>query len=155
MDFSKPISMYGIGTLVPPHWWWLRLSEWLRSRPRSFMHLDKILPGFCRTCQMSTIFPKNSSELCTLTYHAMMNCDNHTISQYDIVCCDPSYLSESSSLDDQALVESTEKDSWTCRIQMVTSYQMFNLLACSRNVFFLSFWLQDCYLNEMHPQACW
>ena len=74
------------------------------------MHLDQILLGFYRTSRMSTILPKISFELCILMYHSMLNCDNHTISQYELVCCDSSYLSVSSSLDDQDLVESAKKD---------------------------------------------
>ena len=73
------------------------------------MHLDQILIGFCRTSWMSTIFPKKSSELCILMYHAMLNCDNHTIFWKELVCCNPSCLYEISSCDDQALVESSKK----------------------------------------------
>ena len=73
------------------------------------MQLDHILPRFCCICRMSKNFTKMSSEICTLTYHAMLNCDNHTISRYELVCGDPSCLSESYSSDDRALAESAEK----------------------------------------------
>ena len=68
---------------------------------------------------MSTIFPKMSFEICILSHHAMMN------------CCDPSYISKSSSFGDQALVDSAEKHSRTCQSRLRTSYRMLDMLACS------------------------
>ena len=76
------------------------------------MHLDQILPGFFWTSQMSTIFPQMYFELfCILMYHAMLNSENHNIFRHGLVRYDPSYLSESSSCDDQALAEPVEKGS--------------------------------------------
>ena len=80
---------------------------------------------------MSTIFPIMSFDLCILTYHAMLNCDNNTISRQDLACCDPSFIFGISSFDGQDLVESDEKGSSNCQSQLMTSCRMFNLLAFS------------------------
>ena len=62
-------------------------------------------------------FPKMSFEPCIQTCHAMMNCGNHTISQYGVVCYIPSFLSENNFFHGIALV------GW-----------MFNMSAWLRNV---------------------
>ena len=84
------------------------------------------------------IFSKNkmSFDICILMYHAMMNCDNHIISRQGDSFYVHFCLLKSASCDSLALVESFEKGALTYRSQMVTSCQMFELLAWSRKVFF-------------------
>ena len=71
------------------------------------------------------------SKLCILTYHAMMNYDNHTISWQVDACYVPFFLFESASCDSLAFAESTKKGVLTCQSRLVTSYRMFDVLAWS------------------------
>ena len=57
------------------------------------MFLDQIIPGFCRTSWRYKNFPKNYSDPCIQTHHAMMNYGNHTISLQGVVFYVPSFLS--------------------------------------------------------------
>ena len=60
MDFSEPIFVYGIGVLLPPRRQKLRMSEWLRSKPKGLLHMDHILPGLCWTSRMLTLFQNDA-----------------------------------------------------------------------------------------------